>query len=461
MWMFLIAAPLLTTPFLLRAWFIASVPDIHPFDEVAFCDEGEKIPEAQNAFTHYREAYRLKEAVDAARKASGKVMSVENYEEVVAKGWSAADDSLKEWCQEYHKPLAEWKKGTELSDAFFLSPRDIVFKVDVTAQFPLLNQVRDFARLARFEGLRHESDGDVMQAKEWYISILRCSRHFTRHSFNLQRMTGSALHALASVSLVRWAEDSRLTAEQLHTALSEIQAADRMTDAVSSTLKADYLIARNTLNQRGWLKSMTSEEDEGGNEPAATLMNVVLWLVGEPQTTQKVLRQILANQLNEIDNPLSEQQPQAGLANAALFQPDQKRPGKPNQLYPVQINQAVSRLMITRIFVPAPQNFDQFTNSVTRDRARQHAVEIGLAAQAYRREHGEFPEDPAALVPVYFDKWPVDPFSSTGQPMHYRRDNRTSATVWSVGPNGIDDNGDVIYTEQQPAKDVAIVLEAR
>ena len=202
-------------------------------------------------------------------------------------------------------------------------------------------------------------------------------------------------------------------------------------------------------------------DDDVGDEPAETLTSMALWLVGEPQTTQRVLRQILSNQLNEIDKPLSEQQPEAGLASTALFQPDQKPPGEPNQLDPVKLDQAVSRLMLTRIFVPSPQSFEQLTGLANRDRARQAALEISLAAQAYRREYGEFPEDSTALVPMFFNQWPTDPFSSTGQPMQYRRENATSATVWSVGPNGSDDNGEVTYTEQKPAKDVGIMLKAR
>ena len=117
--------------------------------------------------------------------------------------------------------------------------------------------------------------------------------------------------------------------------------------------------------------------------------------------------------------------------------------------------------MITRILVPSPQSFEQLTGLATRDQARQVALEIGLAAQAYQRENGEFPEDSAAIVPKFLDQWPTDPFSLTGQPMQYRRENKTSATVWSVGPNGNDDNGEVTYTEQQPAKDLGIALKSR
>jgi len=117
--------------------------------------------------------------------------------------------------------------------------------------------------------------------------------------------------------------------------------------------------------------------------------------------------------------------------------------------------------MITRIFVPSPQCFDQFTGQVTRDRAKQAALEIGLAAQAYRREQGEFPADSSDFIPKFFDHWPVDPFSQTGQPMHYRRENANSAIAWSVGPNGSDENGEVIFTEQNTAKDVGIVLNSR
>ena len=463
-WHFLILALILSTPFLLRAWFIASVPDIRPFDEDAFCQM--EIPADQNAFTYYRKAGRLAEGILAARTADKRDIPteymVETMDEVVANGWSAANDWLKGWCQDYRKPLEDWRKGTELSDAYYLSPRKIAFKADLTNQFPVLNQARHFARLARFEGLRLESEGKLTEAKDWYMAIFRCSRHFTHHAFNFQRMTGSALHGAASASLVRWAEDTHVTHDQLQAALREIRIADQMTDSISSTFKAEYLLASHTLDQRGWLQSMESDDDdEGGNEPAATLTSIALWLVGEPQTTQRLLRQILSNQLNEIDKPLSEQQPQAGLANTALFQPDQKQPENPNQLDPVELNQAVSRLMITKVFVPSPQSFEQLTGLATRDRARQVSLEIGLAAQAYRCEHGEFPEDSAALVPEFLDQWPFDPFSPTSRPMHYRRESATSATVWSVGPNGTDENGEVTYTEQKPARDLGVVLKVR
>ena len=463
-WSFLVLVLILTTPFLLRAWFIAGVPEICPFDEDAFCKV--EIPDERNAFTFYRKAGHLAEKILAARTADKRDMPieymVETMDEVVANGWHAANDWLKDWCQDYRRPLEDWKKGTELTDAFYLSPREIEFKVDVTNQFPALNQSRHFARLARFEGLRLESEGEFSGAMEWYMAIFRCGRHFTYHAFNLQRMTGSALHAAASASLARWAEDLHVSRDQLQTALREVRIADRMTDTISSTFKAEYLLASHTLNQRGWLQSMEpGYNNDMGNEPAETLTSVALWLVGEPQTSQRVLRQILSNQLNEIDTPLSDQQPEAGLSSTTLFQHDQKLPEKPNQLDPVKLDQAVSRLMLTRIFVPSPQSFEQLTGLANRDRARQAALEIGLAAQAYRREHGEFPEDSTSLVPMFFDQWPADPFSPTSQPMKYRRENATSATVWSVGPNGNDDNGEVTYTEQKPAKDVGIVLKTR
>ncbi|MEI8018884.1 MAG: hypothetical protein WCH39_11850 [Schlesneria sp.] len=455
---------ILTTPFLLRAWFIAAVPDIRPFDEDAFCKVD--IPDEQNAFTFYRKAGHQAEKILAARTAGKRDMPieymVETMDEVVVNGWGAANDWLKAWCQDYRQPLEDWRKGTELSDAFYLSPREIEFKVDVTNQFPVLSQSRHFARLARFEGLRLEHEGEFSGAMEWYMAIFRCGRHLTYHAFNLQRMTGSALHAAASASLARWAEDSHVTRDQLQTALREVRTANRMTDPISSTFKAEYLLASHTLNQRGWLQSMEPDyDDDVGNEPAETLTSIALWMFGEPQTTQRILRQILSNQLKEIDKPLSEQQPEAGLASTALFQPNQKLPGKPDQLDPVKLDQAVSRLMLTRIFVPSPQSFEQLTELANRDRARQAALEIGLAAQAHRREHGEFPEDSTSLLPTYFDQWPVDPFSPTGQPMQYRRENATSATIWSVGTNSNDDNGEVSYSEQKPAKDVGIVLKSR
>lgn len=65
---------------------------------------------------------------------------------------------------------------------------------------------------------------------------------------------------------------------------------------------------------------------------------------------------------------------------------------------------------------------------------------IEVALRAYQLDHGSLPTQLTALAPEYLAAQPVDPFASADQPFHYRV-TKTGFELWSVGPDGVDDNG--------------------
>lgn len=65
-----------------------------------------------------------------------------------------------------------------------------------------------------------------------------------------------------------------------------------------------------------------------------------------------------------------------------------------------------------------------------------------LAAERYRLEHGAFPDSLDALVPAYLDAVPKDLYTEDSQPLKYRTLESGDAIIYSIGRNGIDDNGD-------------------
>lgn len=78
-----------------------------------------------------------------------------------------------------------------------------------------------------------------------------------------------------------------------------------------------------------------------------------------------------------------------------------------------------------------------------RDRVEglRSAVLVALAIESYRREHGAWPADLAALVPSHLPRVPLDPFD--GMPMRYKAPSTPDARplIYSVGADGIDDGG--------------------
>jgi hypothetical protein len=67
-----------------------------------------------------------------------------------------------------------------------------------------------------------------------------------------------------------------------------------------------------------------------------------------------------------------------------------------------------------------------------------------LAAERYRRQHGRWPESIEQLVPALLTSVPIDPFTSA--PLRFRREPGGLA-IYSVGSDGIDDNGQLIRSQ--------------
>ncbi len=75
---------------------------------------------------------------------------------------------------------------------------------------------------------------------------------------------------------------------------------------------------------------------------------------------------------------------------------------------------------------------------------------IALALQAYKAEHGTYPETLKELCPAYLTVLPADPFSRDGAtPPLYRRTG-DNYVLYSIGPDGKDDGGKAI---QRPNPD--------
>jgi hypothetical protein len=85
---------------------------------------------------------------------------------------------------------------------------------------------------------------------------------------------------------------------------------------------------------------------------------------------------------------------------------------------------------------------------LTRDRMLQHErlVRVGLALAIYQKEKGTYPTSLAELAPKYIATIPDDLF--TGKPMIYRKTD-DGYLLYSVGPNGLDEEGRDEKSEQR------------
>jgi|GEM_PF-6870116 len=79
----------------------------------------------------------------------------------------------------------------------------------------------------------------------------------------------------------------------------------------------------------------------------------------------------------------------------------------------------------------------------TAQKALDDMLILSLLLKAYKTQHGKYPASLAQLSPNYIKSLPQDPFAKSGN-YTYKKVN-DNYTLYSVGPNSKDDNGNAIY----------------
>jgi hypothetical protein len=100
-------------------------------------------------------------------------------------------------------------------------------------------------------------------------------------------------------------------------------------------------------------------------------------------------------------------------------------------------------------------DYRQALQKFQRNHALLRCALVAVAAEQHRLEHGAWPASPARLVPTFLPELPVDPFD--GKPLRSKR-LPDGIVVYSVGPDGVDDGGQVAATSGQPISDVGMRL---
>jgi hypothetical protein len=104
----------------------------------------------------------------------------------------------------------------------------------------------------------------------------------------------------------------------------------------------------------------------------------------------------------------------------------------------------------------ARADYRQALTKFQRNHALLCCALVAVAAERYRLKHGDWPASPAQLVPTFLPDLPVDPFD--GKSLRYKW-LPDGIVVYSVGPDGVDDGGQVTAAlGQQPLTDVGVQL---
>jgi hypothetical protein len=404
---------LLSAPFIYRSTRLIGLPDIgEPFDVEMYGTI--KITDAENAFIEYDQAAPSDDPADV--------------EDAIRQGWSSATPTIRKWLDDNRGALELMKAGSKKPKALIGQPKDQSYRTMIA-----IRKNRALSQLARLEAARLQDEGDVAGSWEWYRVAFRHSRHVGMYGATINRSTGMYFHHVTSERIVGWSVDPRIDSPLLRRALENVIFDYQLTQPYSTTLRSQYF---DTMN---WINYLEQKEEIADIDPHDPVAPWVLFLKNEPEVGKRVIKLTYANWLSQIDLP-RHRQSRVRPGDLCLFEPVAGTP-LPSEPAPAEIQHIFSNSPVSAYGVGKGPPLRAF---ITHERTRQSQLVVALAAQLYFRDKERFPRVTAEFLDGYLSEWPIDPQSDDGKPMHYRFDPAIGeVTVWSVGPNGINDGGNI------------------
>ncbi len=372
----------------------------------------EDIPEEDNAATYYMKAANAL----PERNRQDEVLS-EQYDAALEGPWGPEQEELHAWFQETAEARRLCRKAASMERCQFPIVSEEPGETSLFAvQLTHLWAMRRLARLTVMEGHLLESQGELKGALEAYLADLRTGGHLGKDHWFI-----SGLLAIACQSMGRKAIGRCLARHDVSVDLLE------------------------------HLSTSLAELEESLPDRSA-------WIAGE---RAMLIQGMSPDRLVAMAGPSSNEQQQAFVSSRAFrifwpdrtFQKDVER--YYDALYDLSEKPTWEAVAITRetsdgefmrrhakdwnvIFWILAPAFGRAQAYYARGVCDHSALRINVALRLYRADHGQYPDELAALVPQYLKGLPPDPFSGRG--FHYRRED-DGWILYSVGPDQDDDGG--------------------
>jgi hypothetical protein len=395
-----------------QMWSEDELPDIgDPFD-VPVALRPVDLPDDQNAYAVYATAHAGRVMLPAAWTFA--------WSDFKAMTWSSAGQDVRVFVDQKRTALEKWRVGSERPDALYLQPEQVAKDQPI----PLTQDMLFLATLAGLEGSRLEEAGAMDQAWEWYRALLRFSRLVGRHGG--ARWVGAIAHEHATSRIVHWAADPRVDVAQLRKALDDTLVADALTPPLSEWFKFGYLW-RVQPDFVQFLRESNSPVpplpggEFGPLDQMASLARVTVparlaWLRKSNglERSRRAVRLLYANWLPQVDRPATKRAPVAMRQPLWIYAADPTAPPAasavaPDLLARVIEGDEIAKTLLFRFLDPSrdPMLSPWESNGeLARERRRRSALIVRLAAEWYRREHGQLPPTAGVLLGGFLKELP-------------------------------------------------------
>ena len=355
--------------------------------------------------------------------------------------WAATDEpDLAEWLAKNAKPLALLKQASTKPSYYNplvsrrLATEDARLML---APLPNVQVYRAMANLLVCRAMLHLKTGHFNEAWQDLLASHRLGRLVEMGSTLIEHLVGVSVQKTAIQGETIFLSQAKLSASQLACCRSDLlnlplgacvadslNISDRFT--MLDSLQAVALIGPDSLNEEG-SRPRPPRASPGlftrsiNWDPAMLLINnwYDRWIAAARLTDYKERERAMGQLVFEIKNMVREVK--GGTSNTRYF--SAKERGE-------FAGKAVLGLTFPAVHL--------MVGAETRNTQRHHNLSIAFALAAYRIDHSKYPPTLAELAPKYLAEIPKDEF--TNGELKYRL-TATGYLLYSVGPNGTDDEG--------------------
>jgi hypothetical protein len=333
--------------------------------------------------------------------------------------------------------LSEWDAALEEARKLADMPRGrhrIVWtRPNLTnTRLPTQQKAREVAYLLRFAALRRAEDGDVHGALADCRAAINAGRSIGDEPLAVSMLIRAACVAMACTT----AERALARGEPAPAELAALQKLLEDEDAYPDLWYCMH-------GERAWMHEVVTGIEIGA-------IPVSQFVGRTPHPVEKLLGPVLRPSFRSEHTSI--------LSWMTRYVDSTRLPPR-DQIAAVEairteIGSAPRTAILTHLLMPS---LVKVSESSHRKHAQMRALIAALAAERYRQAHGVWPQSLADLVPAELAAVPPDPFD--GQPLRLLH-VPDGVEIYSVGPDGIDDNGRLAVGGQvnQPGFDIGFRL---
>lgn len=319
--------------------------------------------------------------------------------------WSKAPEGLRRLVEENGEAMALYREAADRPE--ISPPHDRTYHVGGM-----------FHWLAFLEASRREEAGDMVGAWTWYRALLRSIHHGSAYASYSGRIIAQDRHDRLLRRLEAWAADPRTTLAMLRQALDDAIACRSMRPPSDSyTLIAEFFEPNapwGRVTDAKWKEIFGIPDDYVIPDQMQSIYDLWRLWHREPERSRRVVRLVLANRHAYRSLPPDRRPPPdlkvTGRYDFYAFGPES--PPESRALSPEALDRWLDSSPEARQFLAWRREQMDFLlgggleSMRDRERASQRALEVLLAGQLYRRDHGAAPPAPEALVGPYLKSLP-------------------------------------------------------